>query len=171
MKTKAVPHQTSLVAAAGEYYVLSRLCLTGHIAAPAPKGVPYCDIIVSDVTGTRMFAIQVKSRCSRGADNGWHMHKKHEEIASDYLYYCFVDFQNVEVALPTTYVVPSHVVADVLAITHKKWLEKPGRGGRPHKDQDMRRFLPDYTVTLGEYGDDFGPGWLEQYREGWHLFA
>ena len=44
--------QSTLVAAAGQYYVLARLSLLGKIAAQAPRGVPNTDIIVSSVDGT-----------------------------------------------------------------------------------------------------------------------
>src|SRR5664279_1348824 len=65
--------QSTLVAAAGEYYVLARLSLLGKIAAQAPRGVPNADIVVSSVKGDRLCAVQVKSRQGKGGDGGWHM--------------------------------------------------------------------------------------------------
>ena len=41
----------TLVAAAGEHYVLARLSLDGYIAALAPRGVPTFDIVVTDING------------------------------------------------------------------------------------------------------------------------
>jgi hypothetical protein len=38
--------QSTMVAAAGEYYVLARLSLLGKIAAQAPTGVPNADILI-----------------------------------------------------------------------------------------------------------------------------
>jgi hypothetical protein len=38
----------------------------------------------------------------------------------------------------------SAVVADVIAKNHRAWLNAPGRGGRPHQDNEMRRVAPDY---------------------------
>lgn len=160
------PRTTTLVAAAGEYYVLSRLCLIGYIAAPAPKGVPNIDIIATDQSGNRRFDVQVKSRLGKGKDKGWHMSKKHEQIVSDSLFYCFVDFGNGLAALPTTFVVPSRIVAEAVKTSHRVWLARPGKKG-PHKDTDFRRFMPDYSVDLGEQCGEYG---LEPYREAWQSF-
>jgi len=102
MATHALSVKTStLLAAAGEYYVLSRLCLRGYIAAQAPKGAPNADLVITDVAGERLYAIQVKARL-KGSDNGWHMKQKHESIMSDHLLYCFVDFGDGTMSLPTT---------------------------------------------------------------------
>jgi hypothetical protein len=67
---------------------------------------------------------------------------------------------------PFTYVVPAPVVAQVLAECHQAWLDQPGAKGQPHNDSDFRRFLPNYShLGMGKYED----GWLEPFREGWHL--
>ena len=166
---------TTLVSAAGEYYVLLRLCLLGYIAALAPKGVPNTDIVVTDIGGTRLCAVQVKARRNIGADKGWHMHAKHETIVSDLLFYCFVDFGDCDskdgnVPAPSTFVVPSAVVAEALAKVHRIWLNTPGRGGRVHKDSKVRRFVPDYSVHLHEKcPPEYRSGWLDRYREAWKL--
>lgn len=120
---------STLVGAAGEYYVLARLCLRNKIAALAPSGVRNADIVISTA---------------------------------------FVDFGNSNDKNPTTYVVPSTVVATTLRETHQLWLDRPGKKGQPHKPTELRRFMPDYTRNCGT-GTAYGPGWLEQYRERWDL--
>lgn len=145
---------TSLTGAAGEHFVMSELLRRGMIAALAPAGVPNCDIVVTDDIGDRLCAVQVKTRLGKGADRGWHMSKKHEALASPSLFYCFVDFGTVTGETPFTYVVPAPVVARCLGENHQAWLAKPGAKGQPHKDNDMRRFLPDYSnLGLGDYDD------------------
>jgi hypothetical protein len=94
------------------------------------------------------------------------MKAKHEQIRGESLFYCFVDFGNEADDAPTSYVIPSNVVADTLALTHRTWLARPGRGGRPHKDGEMRRLLPSYANLELE---SHGPGWLDQYKEAWEL--
>lgn len=155
---------TSLVGAAGEYFVLSQLCMRGYIAAPAPKGVPNVDIVVTDVEGRRLSAIQVKARLEKRRDNGWHMGAKHEQIESPLLFYCFVDLTE-----KTTWVIPSAVVARAVAVQHSTWLARPGKGGRAHNDSKMRRLAGDYAVYVGEDCGEYAAGWLDQYREAWHL--
>lgn len=162
--------ESTILAAAGEYYVLSRLCLAGYIAALAPKGVPNTDIVITDVNGSRLFAVQVKSRLEKGRDKGWHMKKKHEQIVSDFLFYCLVDFGSGLGSAPTTFVVPSKIIAEVLATTYQNWFFTPGKNGQQHNDTEMRRLVPDYSVYLKNGPGKYGQGWLEPYREAWHLF-
>lgn len=159
---------TSLTGAAGEHFVMSELLRRGFIAALAPAGVPNCDIVVTDKIGDRLCAIQVKTRANTGADGGWHMSKKHETLDSPSLFYCFVDFAVGTELSPFTYVVPAPVVARVLKQSHLLWLRQPGRGGRPHKDTDMRRFRPSYEHVQM---DGYSEGWLDRYREAWEQLA
>jgi len=157
---------SSLVGAAGEYFVMSQLLRRGLIAALAPVGVPNCDIVVTDEIGDRLCAVQVKTRNNTGADGGWHMGKKHEGLTSPSLFYCFVDFGAGQDAGPFTYVVPSQIVATALAESHRAWLAQPGQRGQQRNDSDMRRFRPGYDhLKMGKYE----LGWLEPYREAWHI--
>lgn len=159
---------TSLTGAAGEHFVMSELLRRGYIAALAPAGVPNCDIVVTDDIGDRLCAVQVKTRNSTGADDGWHMRKKHEALTSPTLFYCFVDFAAHKPGGAFTHVVPAPVVATALAEAHQAWLSQPGKWGQQRKDSDFRRFLPDYThLQMGKYE----AGWLESYREAWHLLG
>lgn len=147
---------TSLTGAAGEHFVMSELLRRGMIAALAPAGVPNCDIVVTDEIGARLCAVQVKTRLGKGSDGGWLMSKKHKGLTSP----------SVTGEQPFTYVVPAAIAATCLAQNHQRWLALPGACGQPHKDNDMRRFLPDYA-HLGPGHYDLG--WLDQYREAWHL--
>jgi hypothetical protein len=169
MAVTAVSAKPNLIGVAGEYYVLSELLRHGYIAALAPAGVPNADIVVTDVEGSRLCAIQVKTRRGVGADGGWHMKAKHEKIRADRLFYCFVDFLESKEARATVYVMPSAVVADAITIAHRAWLKTPGRKGQPHKDGEMRRLLPDYRREFGTQKNPYPSGWLNAYRYAWNL--
>jgi hypothetical protein len=156
---------SSLLGAAGEHYVMSQLLRRGLIAALAPVGVPTADIVVTDDIGERACALQVKTRRAIGSDGGWHMKSKHEHIRGASLFYVFLSFPADFGQLPDAFVVPSTVVADALSASHKAWLAIPGRNGKPHIDSEVRRFLPDYSKV--GLADTYGPGWLEQFRDGW----
>jgi hypothetical protein len=158
---------SSLLGAAGEHYVMSQLLRSGFIAALAPVGVPTADIVVTDDAGERAYAIQVKTRREIGSDGGWHMKAKHEGIRGESLFYVFLTFPNNTKRLPDLFVVPSAVVADVLYRDHRSWLNSPGKNGQAHKDGVMRRFKPDYSKT--GLGAEYGAGWLDKYRDAWHL--
>lgn len=163
------PKPSTLIAAAGEFYVLSRLSMLGKIAAQAPRGVPNADIIVSTVSGDRLCAVQVKARQGKGSDGGWHMRAKHEELVFPTLFYVFVDFVNPSMPQPVCYVLPSEIVAQALREMHLAWLANPGVRGQKHNDSDFRRFLPDYSRTSGHRVGIYGKDWLKPFQEGWHL--
>jgi hypothetical protein len=148
--------------------VLCQLLRRGYIAALAPQGVPNADIIVTDVEGQRLPAIQVKTRRNIGSDGGWHMKAKHEQINSTSLFYCFVDFGDGLDGLTRTYVIPSAVVARTLSESYERWFNTPGQKGQQRKDTVLRRFLPDYTRVFGQDSTKYGPGWMEKFRGAWH---
>ena len=161
------PINSTILGAAAEHYAMCQLLRRGMIAALAPAGVPDADIIVSDRLGGTLAAVQVKARRDIGADGGWHMKAKHEKINRDLLFYCFVDFGKALEDAPKCWILPSAIVASVLASSHKAWLTAPGKSGRDHKDHDMRRFLPDYPLL----SDGFRSGWLNEYSEAWELIV
>ena len=157
--------KSTVLGAAGEHYAMCQLLRRGLIAALAPAGVPNADIVVTDDIGSSLCAVQVKSRVEKGGDGGWHMKKKHEDIASAALFYAFVDFGRELTDQPQCFIVPSTVVADVIRRSHQAWLQGEGRGGRARQDSDFRRLLPDFDrqgIMIG-----CGAGWLEPYREAW----
>jgi hypothetical protein len=166
-----MPSQSTLLGAAGEHYVLCQLLRRGYIAALAPLGVPNADILITDIEGHRLSAIQVKTRRNIGSDKGWHMKPKHEQLVSDFLFYCFVDFGDGVEDHPRTLVVPSSTVAAAIRESHQHWLKTPGMKGQAHKDSKVRRFLPDYTRVFGEGHATYGPNWAEKYRDAWHLLG
>jgi hypothetical protein len=161
--------ESTLVGPAGEHFVMSELLRRGFIAALAPQGVPNVDIVVTDTGGQRLCSIQVKSRRDIGADGGWHMGEKHESQMAENLYYCFIDFGKTTEVRPIVYVVPSKVVAEVLRKSHQKWLNTPGKRGQVRNDGKMRRFLPSYSKLFTDSSTPYGDGWLDQYRNAWHL--
>jgi hypothetical protein len=158
-----------LLGAAGEHYVMAELLRRGYIAALAPHGVPNADIVVTDLEGTRLCSIQVKTRRDIGSDGGWHMKAKHEVIRGDRLFYCFVNFGKTANDRPIVHVLPSMLVAEVLKSSHRKWLANPGMKGQAHKDGVMRRFLPDYTRVFGAVNNPYPKGWLDPHRDAWSL--
>ncbi|WP_299826968.1 hypothetical protein [uncultured Roseobacter sp.] len=162
---------TSLMGAAGEHYVMSCLLRRGYIAALAPEGAPNLDIVVSTEDGRFQTGIQVKTRRGHGADRGWHMSAKHENIVSPTLYYCFVDFVSTSAKACKVWIVPSETVADAVRLSHATWLATPGAKGQQRKDSTMRRFLPDYERVFGAAQNPYPDGWLDPFIENWGQLA
>jgi hypothetical protein len=164
-----MPSKTSLTGVAGEYYILSELLRHGYIAALSPMGIPNADIVVTNFEGSQLCSIQVKTRRGKGADGGWHMHAKHEKgPLGDRYFYCFVDFQEPLKIRPLVYVLPAAKVAEAIAAAHQKWLRTPGQKGQPHKDNPVRRLLPDYSKTWA-LENPYPKGWMDQYLDAWHI--
>ena len=164
-----MPSKSSLTGVAGEHYVLSELLRQGYIAALAPTGVPNADIVVTNMEGSRLCSIQVKTRRGVGADGGWHMKAKHEkEPLGERYFYCFVDFQEPQKVRPLVYVMPAAVAAKAIAEAHQQWLRTPGHKGQAHKDSPVRRLLPDYGKTWTS-DNPYPSGWMEHYRDAWGI--
>lgn len=149
--------ENSLLGAAGEYLVLSRLLSRGYLAAPAPRGTRKVDILVNHIDGGAPTLIQVKTT-QKGIKAGWVMGEKNEKAIDDDLFYCLVDFRPEN---PTVHVIPSRVVAETLSENHQIWLDTPGRNGQEHQATNMRVLGPK-TYTKPE-------NWLDEYLENWSL--
>jgi hypothetical protein len=160
--------QTSLTGVAGEHYVLCELLRRGYIAALAPSGVPSADIVVSDIEGSRLCSVQVKTRRGVGRDKGWHMNEKHEKALGERHFFCFVDLQVAQGMAPIVYVIRNVEVAKVIKITHRNWANTPGRHGQQRNATTMRRLMPDFRVRDGDQSA-YPAGWMDQYRDAWHF--
>jgi hypothetical protein len=153
--------QKILIGPAGEHYVLFRLLQRGMLAALAPPGAEKVDILVLSTDEHITATIQVKTTIA-GVARGWPMNAKHETIVDDRAFYAFVDLKP---HAPITYIVPSHMVADVLRENHERWLAALGAKGQPHVDNPVRKFAPIYNPPV----PGWGPAELDKYRERWDL--
>jgi hypothetical protein len=171
--TKEFKPDSRIIGAAGEHFVMCQLLRHGLIAALAPQGAPNADIILTDVDSKKLCSIQVKTRRDIGSDKGWHMKDKHEDLAAPDMFYCFVDMGNGPADEIKCYVVPSAVVSKIIKLSHHTWLNTPGARGQKRNDTVMRRMQPDYSSTLSntKYAKEFGPGWMEKYRNRWDLLS
>jgi hypothetical protein len=153
---------------AGEHYVLSELLRQGYIAALAPAGVPNADIVVTDMDGSRLCSIQVKTRRGTRMNGGWPV--KANIVLGERYFFCFVDFQEPKKVRPLIYVMPAAIVAKAITESHQKWLSTPGRKGQPHKDNPVRVLLPDCS-RIWTSDNPYPKGWLEQYQDAWDILG
>lgn len=144
------------------------------------EGVPNFDIVITDLDGERLAAIQVKTRRDyKGGDKGWHTKAKHEDLVSARMFYVFVDVGSNDDSAPSFFVMPSRLVAEACRFSHEIWLQTPGVNGRTRRDSDMRRLLPAYPrsdqMRLSKVQDEFmethQEGWMEPYRSAWRLIG
>lgn len=102
-----------MLGGAGEHFVMSEMLRRGYIAALTPRCSQF-RLVVTDIEGSRLCSLQVKTRRDIGSDGIWHMKAKHESIRGERLFYSFVDFGKTPQDRLSVHVIPSNVVADIL---------------------------------------------------------
>ena len=111
-----------LTGAAGEHYVAYELSLMGYSVGPTRGGSPAVDLLVTNKSGNRVVAIQVKTsedafreRKKKPEDSHWEwdVGKKGMQLLGNRLLYAFVDLKYDSNESPDVFIVPSKDV--------KKW--------------------------------------------------
>jgi hypothetical protein len=136
-----------LIGVSGEYYVAAELSRRGYVASITLRNTRGIDIVASNEAGTKTINIQVKTK--RENNKAWILSKKNESVTDANLFYVFVSL--VSNGGTEFHIVPSKAVAEYITTTHKKWLQAPGRSGKPHKDNDVRKFMDDKGAYLSRW--------------------
>ena len=135
---------------AGEYFVAAELSRRGYVASITLRNTRGIDILASNADATKSVGIQVKTRQDAGTE--WVLTKKAEELpegdVAENLFYVFVSL-NGRSAPPSFHIVPRKAVAKYIKENHQQWLRTPGRAGRAHVDNPMRKFAD----RTGKYRD------------------
>ena len=151
-----------LVGAAGQHFAMYELLRRGYIAALTPEGVPNVDILVSDLVGDQLAAIQVKTASAQRPT--WPLGQKQETISSPRLFYCFLMPTGEGMTAFESWIVPSSIVAEHVALSHATWLVGEPKRGSSRNDSD-RRAMHHSCEPL----DRYPPGWLNPYKNNWEL--
>lgn len=142
------PNSVSL---AGEFAVLSQLALRGYDANMTLGRTKSVDILVSHPETKKMFQLEVKTNFQNSRNkpstskvhgksvSEWMMNKRHEEIISTNLFYCFVNIGK-NTNLFRFYIVPSTLVAKYVKEEHAHWLKEKRKEGKNVRDSEMRVF-------------------------------
>lgn len=125
----------------GEYYAAAELSRRGYIAAITLRNSDGVDILVSNISGDRLFSIQVKATQNK---RKWVLSKKVETDYSERKYFVFVCIPPQLEQLPEFVIVHSEILAKKIEKGHKAWLTTPGKNGKVRNDSDMRQFDPQY---------------------------
>ena len=121
---------------AGEYLVAAELTRRGYVASLTLRNTRGIDILASNSDATKSVGIQVKT--SQGANARWMMNKKAEVDLAENLFYVLVCL--VPHAAPTFFIVPRRIVATYVRESHQRWLKTLGKGGKRHRDSNLRSF-------------------------------
>jgi hypothetical protein len=142
---------TGLSGVAGEYLVAAELSRRGYIASITLRNTRGIDILASNADATRSVGIQVKT--NQRSSRSWLLNEKVEqEVQSelaDNLFFVFVCLN--ELRAPAFHIVSRQEVARYCRESHQRWLKAPGRKGRPHKDNPVRRFEDPEGRYLGKW--------------------
>jgi hypothetical protein len=167
------PNSVSL---AGEFAVLSQLALGGYDANMTLGHTKSVDILVSHPKTKKMYQLEVKTNFQNSRNNpstskvhgksvsGWIMKKRHEEITSPNLFYCFVNIGK-KTNLFKFYIVPSKLVAQYVKEQHAHWLKEKRKEGKKVKDSDMRIF----RIGLREEKYKVKMPTAEKYENNWNF--
>ena len=121
----------------GEYAAAAELTRRGFVASITLRNTRGIDILVSNTDASRSAGVQVKT--NQNGKRVWLLNHKAEDFHSKNLYYIFVCLRAPGIR-PEFFIVPSKDVAQYISKSHTRWLARPGRGGRAHKDTQMRQF-------------------------------
>jgi len=99
----------------------------------APRPVARYSVLMDAPGLSRSVTIQVKTRRTKGTS--WLLNVKAESFAARNLFYVFVCL-GAEKERAVFHVVPSKVVAEYVTKSHRHWLAKPSKAGKPHKDSE-----------------------------------
>lgn len=149
---------------ASQFFIAGELCRRGLVAVVTMGNCPNTDILCSNKEGTKFIHIQVKtfkpgnSTCSVGmkAENNygenfiWALGGIPEpDQDKDFEYY----------------MIPSPIMSKKVREGFQKWVETPGRNGRPHNPENNMR-----TVHIPPKVDI--NGWdISEYKNRWDLIA
>ena len=142
------PLSTGLSGVAGEYFVAAELSRRGFIASITLRNTRGIDILVAHANGRRFLGIQVKT--NQHSQRSWPLHEKVETTSRPDLFFVFVNLHGS--GEPSYHVVPSTIVADFCRSGHAAWLARPGKDGRPHRDNPVREFKDVEGQYLSAWG-------------------
>ena len=138
MRNKKLKLDSILTGVAGEYFVAAELAKRGYIASINLKNTRGIDILASNKDASKSVGIQVKT--TRYNVYYWMLNEKAEDYYANNLFYVFVNLKG-QSQRPDFFIVPSKVVARYIKRSHKKWLKKPSKSGKKHKDTPLRKFV------------------------------
>lgn len=153
-KTKS--KNKALTGIAGAHFVVAEMSRKGYIATVTSRNTEGVDILASNLDGSKLVSIQVKTSSNKYSTRSWILSKKQENAYSKNLFYVFVDL-NGEDQMPDFYIIPSEIVADYI-----KNIYPETKKGLSEDEKKKRREKSDYR--LYEIYDD---KIAEKYHNKW----
>ena len=143
---------------AAQLLVASELNRRGWSAAVTLGNAPHVDVLCSNECGTKFVFVQVKSfhlrskSCTVGA--------KAENTYADNFFWVIVGLSDEPDVQDDFFVVPAQKMAKSITRLHKEWLAAPGRSGKQHNDNTIRK------VCVGKRKYEYD---ISQWKNRWDL--
>lgn len=140
---------TAITGAAGAYFVVAELSQLGWAASPTWGNAPRTDVLAQKADGSRVAAIQVKTRLSGSFQIG---EKAETPSTVDGEWFVLVALNGAGVR-PDFYVLPRNHITALVYYGYRAWLDRPGRHGRKHRETSMRAIKIDEVASYKERWD------------------
>ena len=150
--------------AASQYFVAAELCRRGHPASITMGNTAHVDILCSNASCTRFVHIQVKTyRPSKNGGGTCQVGMKAETDYGPNFFWVLCGYPDAPDEQPKFFVIPSRVMAREVSAEFEKWVNAPGRNGRPHDPKNKMR-----VVHIPPKSNAFS--WdMSEFEGAWHL--
>jgi hypothetical protein len=152
---------------AGEYYARSRLLLLGYEVQHRQDSPASVIRLVLKEDGREVAELITRTTATRKLADGWTMGENDQGLNQSGRFYALINLRDP--THPVSYILHSSVVGDVVAKQHTAWHATPRRRGEGQKHQTELRAVRNVWRRMEVPG--YPDGWLERYREAWHLLG
>lgn len=153
MKGDIKAGKSSIVGAAGEYFVMAELLRQGWIAGLTPRGAPDFDILATK--GERTIQIRVKTKTADSNLFRWNRRKDGNVFRAPIGENDFCVLADIGRTPPEYYIIPTARVEKGLQQFFTKWLE-----GKSTRNADN-------PIIAFKLGRDDHDKWLLPFRDNW----
>jgi len=149
----------SLIGNAGEYYVMAEILKRGIIAALAPRNAPAFDILATKNGRTARIRVKTKTQGYRE----WQYSVKRDGL----IFRDLAEKNDCTILVNLTtntqdlrfYVLPTFQINKWLEEDFNKWVNSPGKNGRPHNPKNAKRTLNEGKPGLVQFIDNWQKVW------------
>ncbi|MEM5777791.1 MAG: hypothetical protein QXJ06_05120 [Candidatus Aenigmatarchaeota archaeon] len=121
---------------AGEYYLASILSAKNFTVTITLGRNEKYDLLAVNPKG-KTIKLSVKTRFKKV--KRFPIDKKCENLINDDIFYAFIILNEFKQE-PDYWIVPSKIVAKIIKISHRSWLQQLNKKGKKHKESNIRNF-------------------------------
>jgi hypothetical protein len=161
LKGRIKAGEGTLIGNAGEYYVVAELLKRGIVASLAPRNAPGFDVLATKGRFTSRIRVKTKSE----QYDIWQWAAKPDGT----IFRDLLEVSDFTVLVNLTrktcdlefFIVPTYLVHQWLTSRFERWLNEPGKNGRPHNPTNKKRHLGyrEHAKALQPFRDNWDILW------------